>query len=466
MAQRTGDYRSALQLIRERSDYDRGFITNPRSGPSGPALGLVRTRALLDDLSSPDRAHPIVHVAGSKGKGSTSAFVAGIGNAAGYRTGLSTSPHLHSFRERIAIDGAPVSESRFAALAFETAAAIQRLEEQRPELGMVTAFELLTVMALLAFAEVSCDLAVVEVGLGGTYDATNVVTPVVSVITRLDLEHTQILGDTIESIATNKAGIIKRGVPVITAAQDPAALNVIEATAAAQGALLIVAERDFVTEGTWRKFSWSGQGHRLDHIRAGMAGPHQMENAALAIAAWTCLDQRGIAASDENIRAGIGSTSLPGRFERASLDGRTWILDGAHTPVAAATLAVEVLSEFGAPIPAIVGLLNDKHPAEFFGALAPCISEAILTEPNNPRALPVSELVPIANTAISQVTASMDLETSLQEARARTGAETPVLITGSLALVAEARELLHLAVADPIPPDSTIPANLRSIVIG
>jgi dihydrofolate synthase/folylpolyglutamate synthase len=466
MAHRTGDYRSALQLIRERSDYDRGFISNPRSGPSGPELGLIRTRALLDDLGSPDRAYPIVHVAGSKGKGSTSAFIAGIGSAAGYRTGLSTSPHLHSFRERIAIDGTSVSELLFAGLAFETEAAIRRLEAQRPELGMVTAFELLTVMALLAFAENSCDLAVVEVGLGGTYDATNVVTPVVSVITRLDLEHTQILGDTIESIAANKAGIIKRGVPVITAAQVPAALSVIEATAATQDALLIVAGRDFDTSGTWRNFSWSGRGRRLDHMRAGMAGPHQVENAALAIAAWTCLQEQQITAPDEKIQAGIGSTSLPGRFERVSLDGRTWILDGAHTPVAAATLAIEALSEFGAPIPAIVGLLNDKHPAEFFEALAPCVSEMILTQPNNPRALPVSELAPIAIAAISQVTTSNDLETPMQEARARTAPETPVLITGSLALVAEARELLHLSVADPTPSDGKIPANLRSIAIG
>lgn len=460
------DYLAALQLIRDRGNYERGYITNPRSGPVGPELGLLRTRALLDELGSPDRAYPIAHVAGSKGKGSTSAFVAGIGKSAGYRTGLSTSPHLHTFRERIAIDGVPVDETVFAALAFETAAAIARLERQRPELGEVTAFELLTVMALLVFAEQSCELAVIEVGLGGTYDSTNVVTPAVAVITRLDLEHTQILGDTIESIAANKAGIIEPGIPVVTAPQEPAALAVIEETAARRGAPLLVAGDDFDTIGAWRDFSWSGPNRSLDHLRTGMAGPHQMENASLAIAAWDCLIEQGLSASNEAIQTGLASTALPGRFERVTAGGRTWILDGAHTPVAAAALATEVLDELGSPIPAIVGLLSDKHPAPFLEALAPCVSELILTEPRNPRAFPANELVPIARTAISQVTASRDLETSLHEARARTGAATPVLITGSLVLVGEARELLGLAVADPVTSEAQIPAHLRSITIG
>ncbi len=460
------EYLAALRFIRERSNYERGYITNPRSGPVGPELGLLRTRALLDELGSPDRAYPIVHVAGSKGKGSTSAFLAAIGQAAGYRIGLSTSPHLHTFRERIAIDGQPIDEAAFIQLTFETAEAIARLERNRPELGDVTAFELLAVMALLAFAEQSCDLAVIEVGLGGTFDATNVVNPVVSIITRLDLEHTQILGDTIESIAANKAGIIKPGIPIVTIAQEPAALAVIEETAASQRAPLLVAARDFDTAGTWRDFSWFGSGDRFDHLRTGMAGPHQMENASLAIAAWTQLNRSDLAASESDVRRGLAAASLPGRFERVFADGRVWILDGAHTPVAAAALAVEVLDELREPIPAIVGLLSDKHPAPFLEALAPCVSELILTEPNNPRAFPVGELIPIAHAAVSQVTASGDLETSLHEARARANAARPVLITGSLVLVGEARELLGLAVADPDTSDAQIPANLRSILIG
>lgn len=465
MATRRDDFLEALRFIHDRSNYDRGYVTNPFAGPSGPGLGLVRTRALLDELGAPDRAYPIIHVAGSKGKGSTSAFAAAIGTAAGYRTGLYTSPHLHSFRERIAI-GNPISESDFAASVFDVKAAIARFERARPELGEVTAFEFLTVMALLVFAEQSCDLAVIEVGLGGTYDATNVVNPAVSVITRLDLEHTQILGDTIEEIAANKAGIVKPGIPVVTAAQEPAAVAVIEETSARLDAPLLVADVDFGVAGTWREFSWSGPDRQIDRLQSGMAGTHQMENASLAIAAWTQLAPHALNALDDAVRSGIAQVSLPGRIECVQVEGRTWILDGAHTPVAASALAVELLDELGSPVPAIVGMLSDKHPAAFLEALASCVTELFLTQPRSPRALPVVELIPMAPAAVSQSTASNDLETSLQMARARANSGTPVLITGSLVLVGEARELLGLAVADPITPEAQIPTHLRSIPIG
>lgn len=450
MTHHSNDYRTALQLIRERSNYDRGYITNPRSEPAGLELGLLRTTKLLERLGSPDRAYPIVHVAGSKGKGSTGAFIAAIGRAAGYRTGLSTSPHLHSFRERIAIDGIPVSEATFTSLTNQCKRPIEDLEREAPELGPVTAFELLTVMGLLAFAEHSCNLAVVEVGLGGTWDATNVVSPVVSVITRLDLEHTQILGDSLASIAANKAGIIKPGVPVVTTAQEPEALAVIEATADRLGARLLVAGREFDTRGNWRDFTWNRNDRSIDRLRTGMAGPHQMENASLAIAVWNEIEHQGLVATDDDIRRGLAATTLPGRFERVTVNDRDWILDGAHTPIAAAALAAEVLDETSAPIPVIAGFLNDKHPAEFLEALAPAVSELIVTEPDNPRALHFERLLPIAQSAISQVTTSPDLHHSLQLASSRVTKETPILITGSLSLVAEARELLGLAIPDPV----------------
>ncbi len=448
------DYRAALQRIHERSNYDRGYITNPRSGPAGLERGLLRTRALLDWLGAPDRAYPIVHVAGSKGKGSTSAFVAAIGNAAGYRTGLSTSPHLHSFRERIAIDGSPVSETTFASLAYRCEVAISAVEQSNPALGSVTAFEMLTTMALLAFAEHACDLAVIEVGLGGTWDATNVVTPAVSIITKLDLEHTQILGNTIAAIAANKAGIIKPAIPVVAASQPSEAMHVISTVAEASGSPLLVAGVAFRTTGSWRDFRWHGSTRTIHRLRTGMAGPHQMENASLAIAAWMTLAGVGVHASDDAIRAGLAAASLPGRFECVTVDGQRWILDGAHTPVAAAALAVELLDEFGTPVPVIAGFLSDKHPAEFLQALAPAVSELILTEPRNPRALDAGNLIPTARAAISQVTTSPDLDTSLNIARARTATNLPIVITGSLVLVAEARELLGLAIPDSVPSEA------------
>jgi dihydrofolate synthase/folylpolyglutamate synthase len=441
-------FQDALDFIDARSNYARGSIASPSSMTGGPELGLLRTRALLDELGSPDRDYPIVHIAGSKGKGSTAAVAAAIGRAAGYRAGLSTSPHLHSFRERIALDGLPISQSDFARIGAAVRIASEKLERDRPELGDVTAFEALTAMALLAFAETERELAVVEVGLGGTFDATNVVSPAVSVITRLDFEHTQILGETLEEIAENKAGIIKPGIPVVTTWQEPEAMRVIEQTAHSRNAPLLVAGRDFAWSGDWRDFRWSSNAHQIGDLHTRMPGNHQMENASLAIAAWETLGSIALAASDDAIRRGLDAASLPGRFERFDLDGRTWVLDGAHTPVAAEALADALLGEFGRPVGVIAGMLRDKHPEPFFAALATAVEHLIVTAPNNPRAIPAGELILTARAADSQTIASDDLETALVAARARFPEGLPIAITGSFTLVAEARERFGLALSD------------------
>lgn len=446
-------YREALRFVHERSDFQHGHISDPRSGQAGPTQGLLRTRALLDLLDAPDRHCPIVHIAGSKGKGSTAATVASIGSAAGFRTGLSTSPHLHTIRERIAIDGIPVREPRFAELALECRRAIDRLEHEHPELGRVTAFELSTVMGFLEFERNRCDLVVAEVGLGGSFDATNVIDSAVAVITHLDLEHTQILGDSLADIAENKAGIIEPGAPVVTIEHPPEAMEVIVTTANRLGAPLFVMGRDFETSGSWRAFSWADSDRVIEQLQTGMAGPHQLENAALAIAVWQCLArQTALVASDSVIRRGVLAASLPGRFERVTIEGQRWILDGAHTPVAAAALATELLDEFGSPVVTIAGVLNDKHPEPFFAALGPTVAELILTEPRNPRAFATDTLAPIASSVVSQLTLSKNLDDALRQARTRVRPGHPILVTGSLTLVAEARELLGLASSDP-PPD-------------
>ncbi|MCA9859534.1 MAG: bifunctional folylpolyglutamate synthase/dihydrofolate synthase [Thermomicrobiales bacterium] len=419
-------------------------------------MGLRRMRALLDQLGSPDRRLRIIHIAGSKGKGSTAAFAAAIGQAAGYRVGLSTSPHLHSYRERIAIHGSPVTHAQFARFAAAVHDETDQLERSRPELGQVTAFEILTAMALLAFEQESCDLAVVEVGLGGTFDATNVVDPVVSVITRLDLEHTQVLGDSIESIAANKAGIIKRHTPVVTAAQEAAALAVIRATAEQRHAPLQIAVVDFAWEGSWRDFAWRGASLELTQLHAGLAGAHQMENASLAIAAWGVLRKAGFDLEESAIRMGVEATHLPGRFERVEREGHTWVLDGAHTPVAAAALADELLAEFGQPVTGIVALLRDKQADQFVQALAPAISELIVTTTANPRSIPADELAHIASTVLSQTIPSPGIDTAFQRIRAASPGPEVVVITGSLSLVAEARTRLGLANPDDDSPNPGI----------
>lgn len=441
-------FQATLDFIDDRSNYARGSISGPSSSSGGLELGLVRTRALLDALGSPDRGYPIVHIAGTKGKGSTAAYVAAIGQAAGYRTGLSTSPHLHSFRERIAIDGHPISRDDFGRIGGIVQSTTENLERNSPELGRVTAFELVTAMALLAFADARCNLAVVEVGIGGTFDATNVVMPMVTLITPLDLEHTQLLGETIEAIAENKAGIIKPGVPTVTAQQDAAAMRIIEKAACTRQSPLMVAGRDFQWMGDWHQFTWSDDQRQIAHLRTALPGDHQMENAALAIAAWETLSGIGPSPSEEAFQQGVHAASLPGRFEQIECEGRIWVLDGAHTPLAAAALADTILAEFGRPIGVIAGMLRDKHPAPFFAAMAPASAGTIVTTPKNPRAIPADELLLSVLPANLQTIASPDLETSLATTRAQFPADLPVVITGSFTLVAEARERFGLALTD------------------
>ncbi|HYJ12980.1 MAG TPA: Mur ligase family protein, partial [Thermomicrobiales bacterium] len=207
------DYSSAMAFIHERSGYDRGFISNPFAGDEAARLGLLRTERVLVALGRPDLAYPILHVAGSKGKGSTSTLLASIFTAAGWKCGRFLSPHLHRFNERFAIDDKIISDSAFAARVRDVREAALAVEADDPDMGRLTAWELSTVIALLWFQQQACDVVVLEVGMGGTLDATNVVQPAASLITRLDLEHTAILGNTIEEIAANKAGIIKAGAP-------------------------------------------------------------------------------------------------------------------------------------------------------------------------------------------------------------------------------------------------------------
>src|SRR5687767_8964318 len=210
------DYKRALAELWGRSSYERGLISDPFGDSERAEQGLARMRALLAELGDPHLDLPAVHIAGSKGKGSTGAFIASAATRAGHRVGFYTSPHLHRFPERIAIDGRPMADSLFAAEAQAVAEAARRLEALDSDLGKVTTFEMVTAMALSGFARQSCDLVVIEVGLGGRYDATNVLQPIASVITRIDLEHTAVLGPTYADIAWQKAGILRRGVPAFS----------------------------------------------------------------------------------------------------------------------------------------------------------------------------------------------------------------------------------------------------------
>jgi dihydrofolate synthase/folylpolyglutamate synthase len=444
-------YAEALRELWSRSSYERGYISNPFGDPETGERGLARTRGLLEHLGEPQRGRVIAHVAGSKGKGSTASMIAAIAQAAGYRAGLYTSPHLHSYRERIAIDGEPVSETEFARAAQRAAWAAARLEATAGDLGQVTTFELLTGMAMDLFAAAECAVVVLEVGLGGTYDATNVVTPAVSVITALDLEHTAVLGATLAEIARAKAGIIKPGVPIVVAPQPAPIIALFAQIAAGTGSRLLVAGRDWSVAGTWRGFSVTGRWGDYRGLRSALPGNHQVENAATAIAATWELAPAGVQITETAVRDGLAGVRLAGRFERQPRPGgRTVIFDGAHTPASARVLAEAVQDEFpGQQAVVVLGASADKDLAAIGQALRPITRRVIATRSANPRA---AEPAAVA-TAISALGISAEIEPDVASAVARATSEARpgeiVLVTGSLFVVADAREALGFGRPDP-----------------
>lgn len=443
-----GDYPTALQALWQRSAYDRGFISNPFAGDDAADLGLRRTAALLHRLGRPQDRYGVVHVAGSKGKGSTTVFIASILQAAGFRVGRYTQPHLHSIRERIAVDDEPIAESAFAALTQRGLNAVREVERDAPELGEMTAFEVTTAMALAHFADAGCDLAVVEVGLGGTLDATNVVSPLVSVITTLDLEHTAVLGNTLPEIAAQKAGIIKRGRPVAVSLQPADALAVIARTAADCGAPLIAGGRDWRWSGSWQSFTAEGPWGTCPDLTSGLAGAHQVENACTAIAATWLLRTDGDTIDEAAVRTGLSRARWPGRFEVVRDRGPRIILDGAHTPASARALAGAVQDDDSAPAVIVLGLLGDKDAHTVGEMLMPVASKFIVTAPHSPRAAAPESVAESLKDSVD-IEIVMDVAMALSRAEALAGATGTVVVTGSLSTVAEAREALGLGRPDP-----------------
>ena len=395
-------------------------------------LGLERIRAVLEALGRPQDRLRFVHVAGTNGKGSTCAMVESALRGPQLRTGLFTSPHLAEPTERIRIDGQPVSADRFAEV-FDRVHAVNALDNH------TTYFETVTAMALLVFAEERVDMVVLEVGLGGRLDATNVVSPELCVITPVDFDHEAFLGKSLESIAGEKAGILKPGVPAVFARQRPEAARVLDQRAAelsipvARTADWSVGDLDIDARGS--RFRRTG-GRDL-HIACPLAGEHQVENAVTAAVALACL---GVA--DSAIVAGIARTRWPGRLERVR-ERPEVILDGAHNPAGARALAAYI-DRFYAhrPVRLIYGAMRDKAIDEISGILFPRAHQVIVTAPQQARAL--------APEALRDIAAHPNLRTAptLRDALALVEDASPedvVFVTGSLFLVAEARALLTSA---------------------
>lgn len=442
-------YRHALGILWRRSAWERGLIANPFGSEEAGRTGLRRVRALVDALGAPDRSVPMLHIAGSKGKGSTAALAAAALTASGRRTGLYSSPHLHAFNERIAIDGAPLDRAAFGDLAVRADAAAAALETTTPELGAVTTFELLTAMAFLAFADNGCDAAVIEVGLGGTMDATNVIAPTACAITRIDLEHTAILGDSLAEIAANKAGIIKPGHPVAIGPNVPQVESVLLAAAEEVADEVLLAGRDWTATGNWRSATITGPWGEWENVELALPGPHQVANAGTAAAALWLLGRAGIPTGEAAIRAGFASTVWPGRFERIETEDGVIVLDGAHTPAAAAALRDAIEAEFpGESAVFVLGCSSDKPIADIIGTLGGIPSRIIAVHANTARSMAPEAIVETALAAgIPADVAGRSGQVSDGVADAQ-GAGL-VIVTGSLFVVGEAREALGLAEPDP-----------------
>ncbi len=441
-------YQEALDYLYSFIDYS--LTRNFRNAPEKFDLG--RMHALLAKMGDPHRRYPVIHVAGTKGKGSVSAMTAAALQAAGYRVGLYTSPHLEDFGERIQVDGAPIPHA-------EVVRGVDVLRPLVPTVPGLTTFELMTALGFWYFADRAVDVAVVEVGLGGRLDATNVVEPLVSVITPISLDHTAILGDTLAKIAAEKGGIIKAGRPLVLAPQPAEARATLRRMAAARGAPLVEVGEDVVFAPQARSldgqvlFVWHADQEGADdfiasggleeweplRLRVPLLGPHQVANAATAYAALRVADQEGLPVPVAAIQHGMAQTVWPARFEVLQ---RTppLVVDGAHNRAAARVLRLTLDEYFPDwPLVLVFGASSDKDVSGMFAELLPRAQHVILTESVHPRALDVEVLAAHAAPYARPLFLEPQVPDALDRAYRLAQGDAVILVTGSLFVAAAAR---------------------------
>jgi dihydrofolate synthase/folylpolyglutamate synthase len=405
---------------------------------------LDRMRRLLGMFDDPDRELSAFHVAGTKGKGSTAALIASVLRAAGHRTGLYSSPHVNSPFERISLTGETPRNELLVRLGREVKSALEALPaEGLPGHFAPTTFELYTLLALLYFREAGCQYAVIEVGIGGRLDATNVIMPVASVITPLDLEHTDVLGDTLQKIAWEKAGIIKPGVPAFIGLQPPGMKEVFRRAGQERGSTITFLDEEtrmlsprLDADGT--SFTVQFAGEQAEELRLAMLGEFQAENAALALLALRrTMPEIPMAC----FREGFSRTILPGRME---VRGRApaIVLDGAHTPLAVTRL----LSSFRAIFPGeailLFGSVSGKRPREMAAILAAPFSRVIISTPGTFKESDPEEVAEIFRGFNPATVLEKDPARALRRAREESAGTRPILVTGSFYMIAEIGKLL------------------------
>jgi dihydrofolate synthase/folylpolyglutamate synthase len=401
--------------------------------------GLEVIQALLNRLGHPERRYPSLHIGGTNGKGSTAAMAASVLQAAGYRVGLYTSPHLVDFRERILVDGRMIAEEHAAALTDRVRAACGSPREP-------TFFEFTTAMVFQHFADAHVDVAVVEVGLGGRFDATNVLAPVATAIVTVALDHQEHLGTSIGAIAFEKAGIIKPGVPVVVGRVSDEAAGVVARVAGERDAPLYRLPADFRADGeSPARFRYDGLRLSYDGLTCPLAGRHQLDNAACALALLETASGRGLPVSEEAVRKGLQAVRWGGRLETVESSPRM-ILDGAHNPDAAAVVADYVRdlrrSRSVARVFLVWGMMQDKDREGFLDHLLPHADEVIVTQARGPRAAPAEELSASVRARGRAAHVSPDPADAMTLARRMAAPDDLILITGSLLLVGEAKAAL------------------------
>ncbi|MEX0856431.1 MAG: folylpolyglutamate synthase/dihydrofolate synthase family protein [Gemmatimonadota bacterium] len=410
--------------------------------------GLERTERILSAMGDPHRSYPVLHVGGTNGKGSVARLWAGILRAAGYRTGLYTSPHLVSFRERILVDGRPLPDAWMEECSRDLRPLFLR---ESPSF-----FEAATCLAFLAFQRARVEVAVVEVGLGGRLDATNVVTPVVTAITNVARDHMNLLGEEIRQIAREKAGILKPGIPTFTASDDAEVLGVLSEEAAAGGGILrrVPAPDGQTTLDGSRLRVVTRRWGEIDLVSP-LVGRHQLRNIALAVRALEGLPPR-LPVSEAALREGVLRTRIPGRFQVERRDAQSWIFDAAHNPAGVSAL-VQTLDEVEVPRPriALVGVLADKEWGAMLSQLALGVDALVLTVPESAPSPRLWDPALAAQGLPSGVASVVpDFGAAMEVVRRRAGSTGSVVVTGSAHTVGDALARLDWIPAEALPTPS------------
>lgn len=448
----SSDHEQAMEYLFSRINYER---IQPQGKPA-KVFRLERMQKLLDMIGNPQTEIPVVHIAGTKGKGSTAVMVAEILKRAGYRTGLFTSPHISKYEERIQVDGIMLSAKSLVNLIKQMQKAAEQME-QLPESMPPTFFEMTTAIAWLYFIQKKVDVAVMEVGLGGRLDSTNICKPVLTIITNISYDHTAILGETLPEIAREKGGIIKEGIPVICGIQNEAPLSVIQQICKERSALLIQRGKNFsytfqapiVNEASldrqeeFRQIDVDVSGRCWDKIPVPLAGRHQEENAAIAVAAADSLRQLGWGISKEAVQQGMQSVRLPVRIELMQTEP-TIIIDAAHNDASIKQLIETLASEKKQKRHLVFATSRDKDVQSMLELLLPAFDSVILTQYlGNPRALPVEDLVSFASSIDNRHyhIAKTPFD-AWQIAQQLVSKPDLLCITGSFFIAAEMRELV------------------------